>query len=101
MPGDQTLIQIGCAGLAEAARKAGRWLACRRGCFECCLGSFAISSRDVDRLREGMASIDGVRAVRVRERAVNYSGAADDEPNGITATVSIAGITDTAGASQK
>ena len=80
MPGDQTLIQIVDAGLAEAGRKAGQWLACRRGCFECCLGSFSISPQDVDRLREGMASIDGVRAARVRERALNYSDAADDEP---------------------
>ena len=80
MPAGQTLIQIVDAGLAEAARKAGKWLACRPGCFECCLGSFVISSSDAERLREGMSSIDAQRAARVRLRAGDYPNDAENEP---------------------
>src|SRR4051812_4970316 len=76
MPGSQTLIQIVDTALAEAARIAGPWLACRPGCFECCLGPFPITSSDVERLRQGMASVDSARAARVRQRAQAWS---DDE----------------------
>jgi len=78
--GDQTLIQIVDAALVEAARKAGAWLACRPGCFECCLGPFPISPQDAARLRRGLAFIDSGRAERVRERARQYRGLSDDEP---------------------
>ena len=80
MFGGQTLIQIVDAALAEAARKAGPWLVCRPGCFECCLGPFAITPEDADRLREGLASIDPERAKRVRQRAREYPESAGDEP---------------------
>src|SRR3954452_5794225 len=76
MAADQTLIHIVDAALAEAARKAGPWLACRPGCFECCLGSFSITSSDAERLREGLTSTDPDRAARIRHRAQLWS---DDE----------------------
>jgi Fe-S-cluster containining protein len=72
MPSDRELIQIVDAALAEAARRAGAWLACRPGCAECCIGPFAISASDARRLREGLDELalhDPARAARVRERA--------------------------------
>lgn len=72
MPSDRDLIQILDASLAQAARRAGPWLACRPGCAECCIGPFPITPRDVRRLREGLAELesrDAARAERLRTRA--------------------------------
>ena len=69
---DGELIQIVDAALAEAARKSGPWLVCRAGCAQCCIGAFAISGVDVDRLHRGLAALaasDPDRAARVRQRA--------------------------------
>ena len=93
------LVQIVDAALAEAARKAGSWLACKAACTSCCYGPFPISASDAARLREGLAALDPDRASRVRRRAresverleQDYPGdtfarvlaeddAADDEP---------------------
>ncbi len=41
--------------LADAAQRAGHWLACRIGCTQCCHGAFAINALDIERLRAGMA----------------------------------------------
>src|SRR5258705_2175192 len=82
MAGDRELIQIVDAALAEAARRAGSWLACRPGCFACCIGPFPISALDAERLREGLAvlaSHDPERAARIRTRALAYR-AGEDEP---------------------
>ena len=79
---DAALIQIVDAALLEAARKSGDWLACRPGCFECCIGPFPISPLDAQRLREGLAElerVDTARAQRVRQRARDYVEA-DEEP---------------------
>ena len=70
--GDQKLVQIVDAALAEAARKSGDWLVCRRGCTQCCYGPFPISQLDAARLRQGLRKLevsDPKRARRVRERA--------------------------------
>jgi len=89
VPRDAELIQIVDAALAEAARRAGAWLACRPGCCECCLGPFSISDADAARLREGFAELaasDPERAARVRSRSAallerSPSGEPeDDEP---------------------
>jgi len=72
MTGDQALIQIVDATMAEAVRRSGAWLACRPGCFECCLGPFPITPLDAQRLRQGLADLsatDPPRAARVSERA--------------------------------
>jgi Fe-S-cluster containining protein len=69
---DQKLVQIVDAALAEAARKSGDWLACRKGCTQCCHGPFSISQLDALRLQKGLdelESTDPKRAERVRERA--------------------------------
>lgn len=72
-PGDQKLVQIIDAALADAARRSGDWLVCKLGCTQCCVGVFAINELDVLRLRHGLATLDTkdpARAARVRERAL-------------------------------
>lgn len=72
MADDRELIQIVNAALAEATGKAGAWIKCRPGCYECCLGAFEISALDAQRLRRGLADLqtrDPARATRVRARA--------------------------------
>jgi Fe-S-cluster containining protein len=69
---DQKLIQIVDIALAEAARKSGDWLVCRKGCTQCCYGVFAISQLDALRLQEGLNDLrsrDPKRAARVSRRA--------------------------------
>ncbi len=69
---DQQLVQIVDAALAETARKSGEWLACRKGCTQCCFGPFPINQLDVARLRQGFSKLersDPLRAAQVRERA--------------------------------
>ena len=56
---DSELVQIMDASLAEVARRAGPWLACRLGCTQCCHGAFTINALDASRLRAGM---DALRA---------------------------------------
>ena len=72
MPSDSDLVQIADAALAEAARLAGPWLACRPGCAECCIEPFAITPLDARRLREGLVELerrDPERAAHGRARA--------------------------------
>jgi Fe-S-cluster containining protein len=69
---DTALIQIVDSALADAARKSGEWLVCRRGCTQCCVGAFAINALDALRLKHGLADLEAQapeRAARVRERA--------------------------------
>jgi Fe-S-cluster containining protein len=54
---DAELVQIMNASLAEAAGRAGAFLACRIGCTQCCHGVFAINALDAARLRAGMAEL--------------------------------------------
>jgi Fe-S-cluster containining protein len=51
------LLQSIDASLADAARRAGDFLACHIGCTQCCYGAFAINALDAARLREGMSSL--------------------------------------------
>jgi Fe-S-cluster containining protein len=70
--GDQKLVQIVDAALADASRRSGSWLACRLGCTQCCIGVFAISQLDAARLHHGLDQLerkDSKRALRIRERA--------------------------------
>lgn len=69
---DSELVQIMDASLAEAARRAGNWLACRMGCTQCCYGAFRINVLDALRLQAGMAvlrSADPPTAERIEARA--------------------------------
>ena len=72
---DLELVQITDRALAEAARSAGEWLVCRRGCTQCCVGAFAINQLDVKRLQVGMDELfrtDPGRAAGVQARARDY-----------------------------
>jgi Fe-S-cluster containining protein len=70
--GDRSLIQIVDSALAEATRRSGKWLACRPGCTQCCIGVFPINQLDAVRLRQGLTNLEERapgRAARVRQRA--------------------------------
>ena len=70
--GDQKLVQIINAALADTARRSGEWLVCKLGCTQCCMGAFAINQLDALRLQQGLADLevtDPVRATQVRDRA--------------------------------
>ena len=69
---DQKLIQIVDAALADATQRSGKWLVCRSGCTQCCIGVFAINQLDARRLRLGLAELalcEPERAKRIRARA--------------------------------
>jgi len=69
---DHKLIQIVDAALAEATRRSGKWLVCRPGCTQCCIGVFPINQLDALRLRRGLADLETKspgRARSVRARA--------------------------------
>lgn len=70
--GDQKLIQIVDAALADVTRRSGEWLVCRKGCTQCCIGVFSINQLDAWRLRRGLALLEKkepARAAQVRRRA--------------------------------
>lgn len=70
--GDTQLVQIMDAALADAAHRAGDWLACRPGCTQCCHGAFAINALDVARLQTGMSALresDPSRVESIQQRA--------------------------------
>jgi Fe-S-cluster containining protein len=76
--GDAQLIQIMDAALAEAAHRAGDWLACRPGCTQCCHGAFAINALDAARLHSGMNALhaaDPETAGAVEQRARSWIAA--------------------------
>jgi Fe-S-cluster containining protein len=72
---DADLIQIVDAALADATVRAGEHLVCRPGCFQCCIGAFAINALDAQRLLLGYEEIarrDPARFGRVQERVKAY-----------------------------
>ncbi len=72
LPGDQKLVQIIDAALADTTRRSGEWLVCKPGCTQCCIGVFAINQLDALRLQQGLAELevtDPDRAAQVRNRA--------------------------------
>jgi Fe-S-cluster containining protein len=72
--GDQKLIQIVDSAFADAARRSGDLLVCKKGCTQCCIGVFAIHQLDAERLRRGLAALerrDATKAADVRKRAAD------------------------------
>jgi Fe-S-cluster containining protein len=70
--GDQKLIQIVDSTLADVTRRSGKWLACRPGCTQCCIGAFSINQLDALRLQRGLADLEKrapEHAARIRQRA--------------------------------
>lgn len=87
--GDRDLVQIMNTSLAEAARRAGTWLACRPGCTQCCHGAFAINALDAARLQSGMRTLresDPHLAVDLERRALAWIGEHGSEFPGDGAT---------------
>lgn len=87
--GDSELVQIMDAALADAARRAGAWLACRPGCTQCCHGAFAINALDVARLEAGMQALRAAeprKAEDVRQRAITWIAEYGSEFPGDAAT---------------
>jgi Fe-S-cluster containining protein len=73
--GDSQLVQIMDGALADAAKKAGEWLACRPGCTQCCHGAFAINALDAARLQAGMQALqkeDPLKAEVLERRAKGW-----------------------------
>ncbi len=61
--------------MADTAQRSGEWLVCRPGCTQCCIGAFAISQLDAERLRIGLEQLkesDPERAARVLQRTQSY-----------------------------
>jgi Fe-S-cluster containining protein len=70
--GDRELVRIMDASSADAARRAGKWLACRPGCTPCCHGAFAINALDAERLQASFTALraaDPAAAAAVETRA--------------------------------
>lgn len=92
--GDSELIQIVDAALADAARRAGEWLACRPGCNQCCTGAFAIGALDKARLRATMLLLEAEKSAEadaIRQRAqawiaVNRAAFPGDAETGVLGT---------------
>jgi Fe-S-cluster containining protein len=73
--GDTQLVQIVDAALIDATQRSGSWLVCHPGCTQCCVGAFAISQLDAERLHAGMQQLttdDPDRAMRILQRAEAY-----------------------------
>jgi len=91
-PRNSELIQIMDASFADAARRAGAWLACKPGCTQCCHGAFAINALDAARLRTGMEALRSTNptlATHIEHRAQHWIAeyAADFPGNLATGTL--------------
>ena len=67
----QSLIQIVTTALASSVARSGTHLACRPGCYQCCIGVFPIPHEDAARLREGLTALehtDPEKAARIHTR---------------------------------
>jgi Fe-S-cluster containining protein len=72
---DRQLVEKMDTALAQAAHRAGPWLACRPGCTQCCHGAFAINALDALRLRAGMQTLraaDPAVAEVIEDRARSW-----------------------------
>jgi Fe-S-cluster containining protein len=72
---DEELLHIVDNWLERANQRGGPHIACRAGCAQCCLGAFAISRLDAQRLQRGLSELadrDFERAQRIIERAAQF-----------------------------
>ncbi len=94
--GDAELVEIMGAAFADAARRAGSWLACHEGCSQCCHGAFAINMLDAARLHAGMGALCETgpsTAEAVKDRAHAWIAANGDFPG--DAETGLLGASDT------
>jgi len=101
MPSDAELIRIVDAAVAEATARAAGRIVCRRGCTHCCVGPFAVTVRDLDRLREGLAAAppelrDRIAARSREARATMREGFPGDWESGRIASLEAADAFDLA-----
>src|SRR5438270_13204333 len=75
--GDQKLVQIVDAALADATRRGGSWIVCRPGCTQCCFGVFSISQLDAARLLQGLQDLEASDAQRAEAKRKRASAAMD------------------------
>ena len=60
---DFVILETVAAAVEESHARAGKWIACRAGCSECCSVLFPITMQDAERLRRGLeAASEEVRA---------------------------------------
>jgi Fe-S-cluster containining protein len=89
------LVQVVDLALSEAARKSSGWIACRPGCGECCIGTFAINQLDAHRLQDGFRALqetDKAKAKRIERRVLEYCETLSEESSfGATACSSTDG----------
>lgn len=69
---DAQILEVIDAAISESRSRAGKWIACRAGCSECCYAAFPVTALDAERLRRGLATLDSARAEAIRERARRY-----------------------------
>lgn len=69
MPTDGELVQLVDAATAEAFRRAGPLVTCKRGCTHCCIGPFPVTQRDLERLANGWRSLALAEQERIAKRA--------------------------------
>ena len=53
---DFVILETVAAAVKESHARAGKWIACRAGCSECCSVLFPITMQDAERLRRGVAA---------------------------------------------
>ena len=73
-PGDQKLVQIIDAALADTARRSGEWLVCKLGCTQCCIRRFRHQST---RRATSAARTRRYSKPRARTRRANQERARD------------------------
>ena len=78
MSSDVSLVQIVDAAVAEAVKLAGELVTCRSGCTHCCIGPFAVTERDLDRLRVGYALAPEEQRERMAARSAEAREAMRD-----------------------
>lgn len=69
---DGELLHILDNWLERANQRGGEHIACRKGCAQCCIGTFAINRLDALRLQQGLNELtdqDPERAKRILQRA--------------------------------
>lgn len=53
---DFVILETVAAAVEESHARAGKWIACRAGCSECCSVLFPITMQDAARLRRGLGA---------------------------------------------
>ncbi len=66
---DFVILETVRAAVAASHARAGKWIACRAGCSECCSVLFPITMQDAERLRRGLAAAEEEVRADIVDRA--------------------------------